>query len=445
MPYPERIEAHRPPGVNIAIALSTKDRVHLTEQMFAPLTAEGGYDLYWMDGSVSDAGKALPARLGSKAPQFVEAHYGVGGGPDAAIVYSLSLMLSKGYDYVGLIENDVLLSPGWFDALMKLFELGRADGLNVGGATVRPFDKRTLWRCRNYSVLFNAGAGMIMLSREGALTVLRHYRTSTAGEIRRTFQYAAGKDLALTWEFTGNDEHNIDVWPVSGDWYFESALAKEGYWVLGSTPGYADNIDANLEEALGIRVNALSTHTDEEDPAFRAWFEEYAGKKNQEKNLVGLDATYQYDPYNRRWIVYPHQLACAVKGAFAGKWGCVWNQRTGPFTAVALGEDSVISLPVFGPAKIVLSPDPGARAAGVGYEKLFPVREDRSVRYADAQDAVGKRVVQFGVRRMEAQKVTYYPNEVGARIEALIFDHPQPWMYKRTNFSFDDLKIFFRA
>ena len=445
MPYPERIDIHRAPAANIALALSTKDRTDLTQRMLPPLVAEGDFDLYWMDGSVTEEGKNVAGAAASNARQHVETHYGVVGGPDAAIVYSLSYLLSKGYNYVGLIENDVLLSPGWFDALTGLFESGGNDGLSVGAATVRPFDKRTIWARSNYRVLFGSGAGMILFSRDGAEAVLRHYRTSTAGEIRRVFQYVGRKDVAFNWEFTGNDEHAIDVWPVSADWYFDAALAKEGYCVLGSVPGYAENIDADLKALLGIKVASEPANTDDGDPAFRAWLTAHTDKARQERAITGLDATYQFDPYNKNWVVYPHQIASALPGTFVGDWGCVWNQKTGPFSAVARSADATVSIPIYGPAKIVLSPTPSADQFGLGYHNLMDVRADRSVRYADDQTAINKRVVQFDVRRFDARTVTYYPKEVGARIETFVFEHAQPWMYQRSNFSFEDLRAFLGA
>ena len=40
------------------------------------------------------------------------------GGPDAAIQFSLKRLLALGYDFVGLIENDIQLKPGWLPAML---------------------------------------------------------------------------------------------------------------------------------------------------------------------------------------------------------------------------------------------------------------------------------------------------------------------------------------
>ena len=65
----------------------------------------------------------------------IERHGHVTGGPDVAILYCLSLMLERGYDYVGLIEND--LEPGWFDRIFQLFATPRLNVGSVSGALRR--------------------------------------------------------------------------------------------------------------------------------------------------------------------------------------------------------------------------------------------------------------------------------------------------------------------
>ena len=56
----EEIKALAPPKHTIAFAYSSKDRVALSRQTIAPLLAGEGYDIYWIDGSKTDEGKALP-------------------------------------------------------------------------------------------------------------------------------------------------------------------------------------------------------------------------------------------------------------------------------------------------------------------------------------------------------------------------------------------------
>src|SRR3954469_20205612 len=92
-------------------ALTTRDRAHATGQAFPPLAFEPGFDLIWLDGSTTPEGRALPHRLAPDMQQLREIESDVAGGPDVAIFSALTRMLALGYDYCGLIENDIALTP----------------------------------------------------------------------------------------------------------------------------------------------------------------------------------------------------------------------------------------------------------------------------------------------------------------------------------------------
>ena len=93
----------------------------------------------------------------------IERHGHVTGGPDVAILYCLSLMLERGYDYVGLIEND--LEPGWLDRIFQLFATPR---LNVGSVSARSDADRVLLPRNGYAIMANVGAGMVLFKRAAA-------------------------------------------------------------------------------------------------------------------------------------------------------------------------------------------------------------------------------------------------------------------------------------
>ena len=150
MNYPSSIKRHRKKQSDTGFVYSTRDRTELSRRTFPAVTAEGDFDLYWIDGSETPEGQVLPDEMCSDTQQLCEIHRGVTGGPDAAIVYGLSYLLDAGYDYIGLLENDVLLAAGWYAVLKRLFSLGKRDGLRVGAATVRTYDKRSLWHQRSF-------------------------------------------------------------------------------------------------------------------------------------------------------------------------------------------------------------------------------------------------------------------------------------------------------
>jgi hypothetical protein len=95
----------------IGFALSTKERTEFTRRILPGLDC-GGFDLIWCDGSTTPEGRAFASKEHFKTTPLVEIHHDVTGGPDAAIQYSLQRLLALGYDYVGLIENDIALEPG---------------------------------------------------------------------------------------------------------------------------------------------------------------------------------------------------------------------------------------------------------------------------------------------------------------------------------------------
>src|ERR1700734_559687 len=164
--------------MKIALAYSTRDQVELTEQTFSAWRISAGntsYDFHWIDGSTDAAALGL---LDSYGYLIKEIRKGVRGGADAAIAYKLSHLLSyPEYTHIGLIENDVLLDPDWFEPTMALFEKGKADGLDVGAVSPRSYDDRVLIQRDGYAIMHNLGAGIVIFTREAASLVLASFRT----------------------------------------------------------------------------------------------------------------------------------------------------------------------------------------------------------------------------------------------------------------------------
>jgi hypothetical protein len=102
----------------VAIGYSTCEKLELSERTIRPLLNQP-FDLFWADGSKSEAGVAFPHTHGIPPNGFI--FNNVGGGSAAAVVFLLSKMLEGPYDYIGLVEADVLLPDGWFAPTFELF------------------------------------------------------------------------------------------------------------------------------------------------------------------------------------------------------------------------------------------------------------------------------------------------------------------------------------
>jgi hypothetical protein len=250
MRVPE-IKEFRAPRARIAVAYSSKDRTELTQVTVARLLQETRIDLYWMDGSATDAGKALPLELLSSSPAACQLHQGVVGGPENAIVYSLLTLEKAGYDFVILMENDVALDEGWLDAMLDAHAAAQADGFNVGAVSVRVHIRRVLSDNGRYGLLFNAGGGFLALTPRAIGVVLDNYRTGTNFELRDHFLYLTGIDLLPTWELRRDSQATL-----SGDWMFDVMLYLHGMVVASPPISYARNIDPTyLQVGKGVFVD----------------------------------------------------------------------------------------------------------------------------------------------------------------------------------------------
>jgi len=225
----------------VAIGFSSKDRPELTGRAVAGVD-QYGVDLYWFDGSVSAAGKNLPRSIRFSKATLKEIQYDIGGGADAVIRHALRHMLDLGYDYVGLLENDILLERGWLRALSKAVAAARRDGLRVGAATARTIESRVLFCRPGYAVLWNIGAAMVVFSREGAEAVLAEYyptESQAVGAFWREHGFAID-----AWElWMDKRTRNLGV-----DWWYGPALFRSGLTAIGCVPARGRNIDHDVAQ-----------------------------------------------------------------------------------------------------------------------------------------------------------------------------------------------------
>ena len=230
----------------IGFVFSTKERVDLSRRSLRSIDNDGGFDLIWLDGSTSSEARRLPETIKLQKTRLVEVHLDVRGGPDAAIRHGLRRLLALGYDYCGLIENDIEFVPGWFPRLMELFKLGEINDLQVGAATTRTFSSRTLASQSQYATLWNIGAGMVLFTRTATGIVLRHYHPRRAKELSAYFKKKYGNDLRDIWELWMDNDDRL----LGCDWGYSLELDRRGLSSLGTVPAYSYNLDLDPETVM---------------------------------------------------------------------------------------------------------------------------------------------------------------------------------------------------
>jgi hypothetical protein len=247
---------HPRPSDRIGFALSSKDRFAFTLKTIRALDAQGGIDLIWNDGSDQEDVPDLSKNFVFENVRLVEVNYGIRGGPDKAICFSLRRLLDLGYDYIGLIENDVIVRPGWLKELMLLFHLAAEDGLVVGAASVMSYESRVMEFRKKYSVDWARGANMVLFSRPAAQLVLDHYDSLriTTGEIRRFYADLFGIALHVSEWSVG------PVWldgPMALDWGYTPLLYQHGYASVSSVPSMAYDLEFDVRQLLQTNYVSL--------------------------------------------------------------------------------------------------------------------------------------------------------------------------------------------
>lgn len=334
---------------SVAIAFNTKDRIDLTAQSIEPLLQSDKFHLYWIDGSTSEEGKAFPFQ--DKFMKDVHADgralfNNVRGGAGAGMVFALSKMLGVGYDYVGLVENDVVLPEDWFEPTMDLFARGAALGLRVGAVSARCYADRVLFQQDGFAVCHNLGAGMVVFSAAAARLVLDRFRSGWTTDNRRIFSQLSGVDIGPFWAFQGSD-HNLVA-----DWHWDALLAANGFASLALTPSHVKMIGQNPpleQQGLSIVKEPLKERCDE--AGFRRYVECLASIRNNWLRCH-VETHFQYHP-DHGWMYSPHQWR-KIGAEWSGEWRFRENRAFGEFAYVAKAGASV-TIPMFGMGALLLT------------------------------------------------------------------------------------------
>jgi len=305
--------------MKLAVAYSTRDQVELTKQTIEPLLRKE-VRLHWVDGSRTDEGKHLPQMY-----NFSVMHGGVYGGADAAIAYKLTTLLKDGADYIGLVENDVLLDDDWLEPTMALFEKGKADGLEVGAVSARSYVDRVLIQRDGYAVMHNLGAGMAIFTREAAGIVLRSFQTHWWPDNRKLFAQLSGIDLATYAAFRGNEQN------VTTDWGWEAQLASHGLASLALTPARCQMIGQNPPlEQQGLELMTQAHAAKVRDGAAFLRYQNNLAKIREGVYKAELPGIIHRD--GAGMMFYPHQVGnLAGQPQWQGALELKWSQGWGPF------------------------------------------------------------------------------------------------------------------
>lgn len=303
---------------NVAVCFSTKDRVEFSKKTLPPVLADADkFDLFIVDGSVTEGGKNYAHDLNTE-PKIAGVYCNITGGADLAIVYALSFMLDRGYEYLGLVENDVLLDTGWFDRIMEFFSI-----TNVGAVSARCYSDRILEKSNGCAVMANVGAGMVLFSREGAEAILDYYRNGSFAEYCFWPEYYVGVRSDIPHEIADPKQ----AYQMTADWFFESSMLARGLIALACTPTMARSVD-DTSEALQLEASEYQRS----NPLIF----------NSNTALIG-----HYDPGLGSFLAQPHQIFKALPNAFRGDWKLVWAKHNGPF-GMRITDEGELTLPVYG-------------------------------------------------------------------------------------------------
>ena len=226
----------------VAFVFSSKNRLNLTRASLESVDVVGGFELVWLDGSTEKESRDFVGSFQPKHAHVAGRFLDVGGGPDAVITGGLRLLNNSGYALCGLIENDIQFDPGWFATIMNLFDRGRQLGLNVGAASVRTLDSRTLAYGPDYALMWDIGAGMILFTRPAVEIVLANYGHTNSMQLAQFYHQRFGVNLQDRWEiWRGHPNPGL-----SCDWRYCMELYRHNLACLGSIPTMARNIDTDI-------------------------------------------------------------------------------------------------------------------------------------------------------------------------------------------------------
>ena len=237
------------PQSRIGFALSTRDRFAYTMRTIKALDAEGGFDLIWNDGSERNEVPELSRYFAFRNARLVEVNYKVKGGADAAICYGLRRLLEFGYDFIGLVENDLLLAPGWLAAMRDAFETADRRRRQRWCRLCAWIPESRAGVSQKVFTRLGARCGARAFTRESAELLLENYsRLEMKSQQIRGF-YAEQFGVALhepEWAVGGRWMDG----PMTLDWGYAPLLYSHGYACVGTIPSFARDLEFDVRTVL---------------------------------------------------------------------------------------------------------------------------------------------------------------------------------------------------
>lgn len=243
----------------IGFVFCTKDRTELSKRVLSALDTERGFDLIWLDESDTKTGREFPHEYRFKNARLVD-FVGPGRtnrGAEKSHMIGIKKFLEMGYDYCGIIDNDILMKPGWFSSLKLLFREAAKDGIAIGAATIENYGTRVLEFRNNYTINWYTSSSMVLFPRSAAKLIEREFSKSRYLALNRwqlTYFYANmfGVDISSFPEWK-----SVLGWAIfyfGYDKVFSTFLYMNGLSTIGSIPNMAMNLGLGSGTSAQERV-----------------------------------------------------------------------------------------------------------------------------------------------------------------------------------------------
>jgi hypothetical protein len=225
---------------DFCVIYSSKERDFYTKKSLAKLLAKKNkFDILWIDGSETLSAIKLLKSISEADCRFVAVFNKIFGGPDIAIMLGLKLGLCKGYKYVMLLENDVLLDSNWYEKVEEIFSRKPVGGMEIGACGLINYKNRNLRSYRGYSIAYAVGASAVVFKREAVISVLKNYGLTTSLRINNVFSDKFGNISLSNYSlFHGSSNHL-----QGADWNFCPTLFKNRNICVCPVPTLAKNMD----------------------------------------------------------------------------------------------------------------------------------------------------------------------------------------------------------
>jgi len=239
--------------MKVGFIFSTKDRVGFSKKTLEGIDVPGSnFDLIWVDGSGTKEGRLLPEETAFQHCNLAEVYYGMNAEYDRApLSFGLKYLIQHNYDYCGFIENDIRFEKNWFIELMKLFNLGKEDGLEVGAVTAKVWASRVLRYEHNYVTIWNLGAAMTLFTTKAAKIIYNNLyrgdkpRYTYAKKLQKFYLDKFGIDVKKnSWElFMGTKDRHL-----SRDWRYAMELSEHELSSLGTISSLAFDMEYDIKK-----------------------------------------------------------------------------------------------------------------------------------------------------------------------------------------------------